>query len=95
MVDLCQSVLDAEEVWLFGSRARGDFNQFSDWDVMAIISDNAAEHIMHPETLFSVKRQVDLPLDLIAARQSDFVLARDIVASISHDVKHEGFRIDI
>ncbi|WP_407670324.1 nucleotidyltransferase domain-containing protein [Paracoccus solventivorans] len=29
---LCRTELFAEEIWLFGSRARGDYRSDSDWD---------------------------------------------------------------
>jgi uncharacterized protein len=36
-------VLRPEQVWLFGSRARGDARADSDWDFMAILPDGASE----------------------------------------------------
>lgn len=29
------------EVWLYGSRARGDFKRDSDWDLLVIVNDEA------------------------------------------------------
>ena len=61
LVELCRAELRAEEVWLFGSRARGDCHDDSDWDVMAIIDDLAPDDMTDPMTLWQVKRRVDLP----------------------------------
>lgn len=36
-------VLHPEQVWLFGSRARGEARADSDWDFMAILADDAPE----------------------------------------------------
>ena len=95
LVELCKTEMGASEVWLFGSRARGDHAENSDWDVMAIINDDAPDRMTHPETLWSVKRKVDLPLDLVAVKQSDFLTAQDAMTTLSYEVKSEGVRIDV
>lgn len=94
-VELCRTDLCAEEVWLFGSRARGDFHDDSDWDVMAIIDDNAPDDMTDPMTLWQVKKRVDLSLDLLAVKKSDFLSAQNAVTTLSHEVKREGVRLDV
>ncbi|MYA87544.1 MAG: nucleotidyltransferase domain-containing protein [Boseongicola sp. SB0662_bin_57] len=95
LVELCRTDLRAEEVWLFGSRARGDFHDDSDWDVMAIIDDNAPDDMTDPMTLWQVKKRVDLSLDLLAVKKSDFLSAQNAVTTLSHEVKREGVRLDV
>jgi predicted nucleotidyltransferase len=41
-------VLHPEQVWLFGSRARGEARVNSDWDFMAILPDSAPEQDLDP-----------------------------------------------
>lgn len=36
LMTLCRTELWAEEVWLFGSRARGDHHKHSDWDILIV-----------------------------------------------------------
>lgn len=36
-------VLHPEQIWLFGSRARGEARSDSDWDFMAILADDAPD----------------------------------------------------
>ena len=95
LVELCRAELRAEEVWLFGSRARGDFHDDSDWDVMVIIDDEAPDDMTDPMTLWQVKKRVDLPLDLLAVKKSDFLSAQNVVTTLSHEVKREGVRLDV
>lgn len=95
LVELCRAELRAEEAWLFGSRARGDCHDDSDWDVMSIIDDLAPDDMTDPMTLWQVKRRVDLPLDLLAVKKSDFLSAQNAVTTLSHEVKREGVRLDV
>ena len=43
MIARIVEVLHPEQVWLFGSRARGEARDDSDWDFMAILANNAPE----------------------------------------------------
>jgi predicted nucleotidyltransferase len=43
MIARIVEVLHPEQVWLFGSRARGEARVDSDWDFMAILADDAPE----------------------------------------------------
>jgi predicted nucleotidyltransferase len=43
MIARIVEVLHPEQVWLFGSRARGDARVDSDWDFMAILADDAPD----------------------------------------------------
>ena len=39
---------DPLEIWLFGSRARGDAREHSDWDLLVIVPDDAPEQLLDP-----------------------------------------------
>jgi len=43
MIARIVEVLHPEQLWLFGSRARGEAHGDSDWDFMAVLPDNAPE----------------------------------------------------
>jgi predicted nucleotidyltransferase len=43
MIARIVEVLHPEQVWLFGSRARGEARVDSDWDFMAILADDGPE----------------------------------------------------
>ena len=43
MIARIVDVLHPEQLWLFGSRARGDWRADSDWDFMAVLPDGAPE----------------------------------------------------
>ncbi len=43
VMDRILEVLQPEEVWLFGSRARETHSPDSDWDVMAVLPDSVSD----------------------------------------------------
>jgi uncharacterized protein len=95
LVELCRSELGAEQVWLFGSRARGDNRPESDWDLLAILPDDAPEEALDPVNLWQIRRKSGLHADLIGVRRSEFIDSLDSVTTLSRIVHDEGVRIDV
>ncbi len=94
LVDLCKQDLGALEVWLFGSRARGDHRPESDYDVIAILPDDTAHDVDDPMLAWTLRRKADLVADLLLERRSDFYDAQDTLGTLSRMVHHEGIRLD-
>lgn len=94
LIALCRSELGAEEVWLFGSRARGDHHPDSDWDLLAILPDDAPEEALDPVRVWQVRRRSGLNADLLVVTRSDFLDAQDSMTTLSAIVAREGVRID-
>ena len=86
--------MQAVEVWLFGSRARGDHRPDSDYDLLAVVPDNAPEGIDTPMAAFELRRRSKAHADLLTGRMSEVVNARDVPDTLSYIVAHEGIRID-
>jgi uncharacterized protein len=64
-------VLHPEQVWLFGSRARGEARTDSDWDFMAILPDSAPEQDLDLASVWQRLR------DLRLRRVEVFTMTRD------------------
>lgn len=94
LIALCRSELGAEEVWLFGSRTRGDHHPDSDWDLLAILPDDTPEEMLDPIRVWQVRRRSGLNADLLVVTRSDFLDAQDSVTTLSAIVAREGVRID-
>lgn len=94
LVSLCKTEMMAAEVWLFGSRARGDNHLDSDFDILAIIPDNAPDEIDAPRSAYRLRRQSGAHADLLTARFSEHVGASSVPNTISYAVAHEGVRLD-
>ncbi len=94
LVELCKTEMLASEVWLFGSRARGDNSPHSDFDILAVVPDDAPEEIDTPLAAYRLRRRSRANADLLTVRQSDFVAASSVLNTISYAVAKEGVRLD-
>lgn len=95
LILLCIEELHAVEVWLFGSRARGDHHPDSDWDILAVVPDDAPKDIDNPISVFRVRRKSGLHADLLTVRQSDFMSSKNALNTISHEVAKDGILLSL
>jgi predicted nucleotidyltransferase len=80
----------AEQIWLFGSRARGDASLDSDWDLLVVVPDGIEERLLTPQVAWNLRKEAGIRADIIPCRASDFLQARDTVNTLSYEVAHEG-----
>jgi uncharacterized protein len=73
-------VLHPEQVWLFGSRARGEARSDSDWDFMAILPDSAPEQDLDIASVWQRLR------DLRLQRVEVFTMTRDEFETWKHSL---------
>jgi len=83
----------AEAVVLFGSRARGDADEKSDWDLCVILPDDVEPGRHTPLTLWPLVSDLGIPLQVVAIRRAVFEEQRADVNSVSHDVARDGVAI--
>jgi predicted nucleotidyltransferase len=57
LVELCKTEMSTSEVWLFGSRARGDNSPQSDFDILAVVPADSPEDIDTPRAAFRLRRR--------------------------------------
>ena len=81
------------QVWLFGSRARGDARPESDWDLFVVVPDDIDEALLDPLAVWRLKRGSGVPADVIPCRATDFLDASDTVNTLSYVVANEGVLI--
>ena len=82
------------QIWLFGSRARGEGGPDSDWDLLAVVPDcpDPAD-FDDPMTVWRVKRQPNVPSDLVVYRASDFEEDRTVPNTLAYAVRLDGVLI--
>jgi hypothetical protein len=81
------------EIWLFGSRARGDFSSDSDWDLLAVLPDTAAAELFDPLTAWWVARTSSVPVTLLATKSSDLFQIWGLPNTLGYDLAREGVRL--
>ena len=84
--------LTVEEIILFGSRARGDFNEDSDWDILVVVSEDI-DRETYRELWYRVYRRLNVPIDLIIVPKGKLEELKDSPGFIYYYALREGVRI--
>lgn len=82
-----------EEVWLFGSRARGDAGPRSDWDFIVLLDDESEESALDPVTAWKLQLGTGVSADVFPCRIGEFAEARDWPNTLAYVVAREGVRV--
>jgi uncharacterized protein len=82
-----------EQIWLFGSRARGEARPMSDWDLLVVLPDDATEDELDLMHAWQTVRDLRIPADVIPVRRSEFEEARDHAGTLVRTVVGEGRRV--
>ena len=83
------------EIWLFGSRARGDARSDSDWDLLAVVSDDAPESHTDPVIAWRIAREADPPVTLLVTRRSELAEIWGCPNTIGYDIADHGVRLRV
>jgi uncharacterized protein len=82
-----------EQVWLYGSRARGDARPDSDWDLFIVTPDATEERDLNPAVAGELRRGCGVYADLIPCRASEFQEDRTVVNTLCNEVTCDGILI--
>ena len=80
------------KILLFGSRARGDFEEDSDWDFLIII-DKEIEHRQRREIIGDIYKnlaKIDGSYEIIIKQQSVFEKMKNLIGCVSYDADKDG-----
>src|SRR5262249_38790632 len=92
VLDQLIEVTRPEEIWLFGSRARGTAGPESDWDLLIVVPDTAVAPFDNDtwNALREVRRH---QIDLVPMRRSEFEADRQEFGSLAQIATTSGHRI--
>jgi predicted nucleotidyltransferase len=90
VVDRLREVAPVERVILFGSRARGDHDEDSDWDLCVLLPDAISPGVYTPASMWEAVRDLGVPVQVVPMRRSVFEGARWEVNALARDVAEEG-----
>lgn len=79
------------QIWLFGSRARGTFRTDSDWDLMAVLPDDAGDEDLDLYRLWQRLRDlVANRVELFTITQTEFERWKHSMGTLCEIVAREG-----
>jgi hypothetical protein len=88
-----RETLHPSEIWLFGSRARGTAGMDSDWDLLAVLDDDAAAELSDPVLAWRISRESNVPSTLLTTRRSDLEQIWGLPNTLGYDLSREGVRL--
>lgn len=81
-----------QEIWLFGSRGRGDHKPDSDYDVVAVVGEDSIPDLkMRTETGILIRDELDHKGDVFFETPEGFYNEKD-PERFSYKARHEGRR---
>lgn len=60
-----------EQIWLFGSRARGEAGPESDWDLLVALPDAAIDEEFDPVEVWRLRREFNVRADIVLCTMRD------------------------
>ncbi|WP_448207890.1 nucleotidyltransferase domain-containing protein [Azospirillum sp. sgz302134] len=93
LLDRIVPAMNPEAVYLFGSRARGDFHEDSDYDLLVVVPDDAPREHRSAVYAHAAKAGTGIPADVIPCRRSFFEANKDQVGTLSYKATREGVRV--
>lgn len=90
LLDQVVSVFHPRRVILFGSRARGDSNQDSDYDLMVVVDDDAPADLLSSRRSYEARKGIALPIDILPCRESVLTERARAIGSFAHTILSEG-----
>ncbi|HEX8664109.1 MAG TPA: nucleotidyltransferase domain-containing protein [Beijerinckiaceae bacterium] len=88
-----REALHPVEIWLFGSRARGDHRPDSDWDLLAVLPDEAPDALTDPLVAWEISRRAGVPATLLATKRSDLAAIWGLPNTLGYNLSRDGVRL--
>ncbi len=82
--------LDPERVYLFGSRARGEGDRDSDFDLLIVVPTSELPGYARDRIALRALRGLRIPADVVVLTRKEFDRKRGVVCSLPATVDREG-----
>ena len=82
--------LHPQQMYLFGSRARGDAEPASDFDILIVVADSELPGHARDRIALRALRGLRVPVDVIVLTREEFDRKRNVVCSLPATVEREG-----
>jgi len=91
--EMVRRIVDAYHplrIYLFGSKARGDAGPDSDYDLLAIVADDAPPELRKSKLAYEKLWRVSAPADVLVCPESWFHSRARVITSLPATVLREG-----
>ncbi len=82
--------LQPERIYLFGSRARGDHSEDSDYDIMVVVPGSAPATHERIVEAYRVLNGVEVPIEVLIWSRNEFDRQAPVISSLPETVLYEG-----
>lgn len=90
LVERIVAAWSPQQVWLFGSRARGDAQPGSDWDLLVVVSDDMDESVFDPLVGWRMQRDSGVRADVMLCRAAEFHEDRTTPNTLAYEAWNRG-----
>lgn len=94
LIDAIRGRFAPESVWLFGSRARGDNREDSDWDILVALPKGADESLLDPIVGWSIQREFGIPATVIFTMADELEDSWGAPNTLGYSIARDGLRLD-
>src|SRR5690349_13267492 len=84
------ATLHPERIYLFGSRARGDAQPGSDYDLLVVVPQSDRPSHQRAQLAYGAMFGVGIPMDILVLTRAEFASQERVVASLPALVLREG-----
>lgn len=82
--------LPADEIWLFGSKARGEANVSSDFDFLVVVSETEQPGYIKSRHAHALVSDIDVPKDIVVITKKQWERQEGVVNTLPFLAKKEG-----
>jgi hypothetical protein len=90
MVRRLVEALQPERIYLFGSRARGDARDDSDYDLLVVVRERSGPGYHTEQQAYSAVGGIGVPTEIVVVTRERFDWLRTAAASLPATVEREG-----
>jgi len=90
IVDRLIGAYQPERIYLFGSKARGDYGPDSDFDLLVVVPDTAPDELKRSRLAYQVLRGTGTAADIVVWTEGSFQSRLHLAASLPATVEREG-----
>ena len=93
MAQVLKKGIGAEQVWLFGSQARGDGGVDSDLDILAIVPHSSVSRYRRAVTARHELSHFNVPMDILVLTRQEWDKELKAPSSLASTVVREGIAL--